>query len=349
VSRETSKSIQGNAGAHGDRENPDSLLSHRFQFKITDFGLAKFVEDHADPASGATIAGDIMGTAAYMSPEQARGDSPKSSPASDIYSLGAILYELLTGRAPFVGARPIDVLAQVVADEPVRPSQLVRRMPADLQTICLKCLEKNPLHRYSSALILAEELARFQSNLPITGSGHARGGGAGADAIRLPCFNGLNRHAATHYFGRDDGVSVVSKISLSKPRSPKWPKVPAASDVAVLESYLPKPMPNAIAVGSVNDWTVSPPSNWPRHWRFDQIDEQSAKLREVAIVCLALPDALRRAHSRGCRPRTSFISTSIPLEPLCVFDRSNHVIVKDRVNDRTIVDLGPFSDRTIHC
>lgn len=151
----------------GGDEYPDAELLQRYRFKISDFGLAQFVEEHSELAGGATIAGDIMGTAAYMSPEQARGDLRKSSPACDVYSLGAILYELLTGRPPFVGTRPVEVLAQVVADEPVRPSQLVRRMPADLQTICLKCLEKNPHRRYGSALELAQELARFQDNIPI--------------------------------------------------------------------------------------------------------------------------------------------------------------------------------------
>jgi serine/threonine protein kinase/WD40 repeat protein len=140
----------------------------QMQLKVSDFGLAKLMAGGSDSRQGEiTMSGDILGTAAYMSPEQARGESATLTAATDIYSLGAILYELLTGRPPFVGVQPMEILAQVIHQEPVRPSQIVRRVPTDIQTICLKCLEKNPACRYPTAEALADDLGRFLADQPI--------------------------------------------------------------------------------------------------------------------------------------------------------------------------------------
>jgi roadblock/LC7 domain-containing protein len=130
--------------------------------KIADFGLAKKLDGTGDTASNV-----IMGTPSYMAPEQAAGQSKSVGPAADIYALGAILYELLTGRPPFKAAMPVDTLLQVVADEPVPPSRLNAKVPRDLETICLKCLQKQPSRRYASALDLADELGRFLRHEPI--------------------------------------------------------------------------------------------------------------------------------------------------------------------------------------
>jgi WD40 repeat protein/tRNA A-37 threonylcarbamoyl transferase component Bud32 len=139
------------------RLHPSSFIP-----KITDFGLAKKLDDASQTQSGV-----IMGTPSYMAPEQAAGKAGAATPATDIYSLGAILYELLTGRPPFRAATPLDTILQVVANEPVRPSHLQSKMPRDIETICLKCLAKEPGKRYASAASLADDLGRFRRGEPI--------------------------------------------------------------------------------------------------------------------------------------------------------------------------------------
>ncbi len=148
-----------------ERSGDPAVDLDRWIPKITDFGVAKFLD--VDRAQ--TQTGMVLGTASYMAPEQARGRSREIGPATDTYALGAILYELLTGRPPFKGASPVETLEQVVGQEPVSPKRLQPKVPADLATICLKCLEKERGHRYASALALAEDLRRFQAGEPILG------------------------------------------------------------------------------------------------------------------------------------------------------------------------------------
>jgi len=131
--------------------------------KIADFGLAKRVDDD----SSQTQSGAILGTPSYMAPEQAGGKTREIGPAVDIYSLGAILYELLVGRPPFKAGNPIDTVRQVIEQEPVPPRQLEPRVPHDLETICLTCLEKDPARRFASAAALADDLRRYVDGDPI--------------------------------------------------------------------------------------------------------------------------------------------------------------------------------------
>jgi WD40 repeat protein/serine/threonine protein kinase len=131
--------------------------------KITDFGLARDLT----AKQRLTQIGLAMGTPCYMAPEQARGETSALGPPTDIYALGAILYEMLTGRPPFEGASAAETISQACTAEPLSPARLRPKLPRDLEIICLKCLEKDPRKRYARASELAEDLRRFQSGEPI--------------------------------------------------------------------------------------------------------------------------------------------------------------------------------------
>ncbi len=161
---------------HRDLKPANVLIDESGRPRVTDFGLAKTVEADGE----LTASGQVLGTPAYMPPEQAAGKIDLIGPASDIYSLGALFYSCLVGRPPFQAASVIDTLNQVIHDPPISPQRLNPRIPQDAAIICLKCLEKSPADRYGSAREVAEDLQRFINGEPV----HARPISLGGRVLR---------------------------------------------------------------------------------------------------------------------------------------------------------------------
>jgi hypothetical protein len=148
---------------HRDVKPANVLIASDGSPKLADFGLAKRLNE----ADGLTQTGAIVGSLGYMAPEQAAGRTREATPETDVYSLGALLYKLLTGRPPFQGPNQLETINSIVARDPVSIRILQRRVPQDLVTICHKCLEKNPGRRYHTAGALAEDLRRYLADEPI--------------------------------------------------------------------------------------------------------------------------------------------------------------------------------------
>ena len=183
---------------HRDLKPANVLLTTQGDPKIMDFGLAKRVES----GEALTQSGAVMGTPQYMAPEQASGEARRVGPPADVYALGAILYTMLTGKPPFSADTAMGVLRKVLNDEPTPPTTMHRRIPPDLETICLKCLQKEPQKRYASAQELAADLRRFLNHEPIVARPSGPWERAAKWARRRPAVAALI------------GVSVIALLSI---------------------------------------------------------------------------------------------------------------------------------------
>jgi tRNA A-37 threonylcarbamoyl transferase component Bud32 len=172
---------------HRDLKPSNVMIDQSDQPQITDFGLAKRLAGDSE----LTVSGQVLGSPSFMAPEQAQGRHHEIGPPSDVYSIGALLYHLLTGRPPFQAATLTDVLRQVVTAEPAAPRLLNHSLPRDLETICLQCLEKEPRRRYPTAQDLAEELGRFLRDEPILARPVGLAGKAWKWCRRRPALAGM--------------------------------------------------------------------------------------------------------------------------------------------------------------
>jgi eukaryotic-like serine/threonine-protein kinase len=197
---------------HRDLKPSNVLIdSHTDQPRVTDFGLAKKLEAETE----LTLSGQVLGSPNYISPEQATAKRAAVGRRSDVYSLGAILYHLLTGQPPFQGETMTAVLHQVVNDEPLALRLINPSLPWDLETICLKCLEKGPGKRCQTALELAEELGRFLRDEPIVSSDPHQALEPEVGGVRFVTFSRNGRWLAS---GGERGSAVWEVASETKLR-----------------------------------------------------------------------------------------------------------------------------------
>jgi WD40 repeat protein/tRNA A-37 threonylcarbamoyl transferase component Bud32 len=288
---------------HRDLKPGNILLDREGQPRVTDFGLAKRVTGESE----LTTAGQVLGTPSYMPPEQAAGKLDRIRPASDVYALGAVLYTLVTGRPPFQAANPVDTLLQVLEQEPVSPRQLNARVPRDLETIALKCLEKNPQRRYATAQDLAGELESYLAGKPIKARPLSSVGRTWRWCRRKPVLAGLIASVAVLLAVIAIG-SAVAAVLLRQERDVALVNLERAETAE--QDALDKLWASYLAQARAGRWSGRTGQ------RFESLEalakaaeiRPAAELRDEAVACMALADLRVARQVKPERPAGSGVS-----------------------------------------
>ncbi len=303
---------------HRDLKPANILLDSDGEPHLSDFGLAKPLTDEGS----LTFSGQIIGTASYMAPEQASRREPVTA-ASDVYGIGAILYEILTARPPFRGSSSVETMQRVIADEPEQPRALNRLVPRDLESICLKCLEKSPRRRYATAEHVGDDLRRFLAGEPIV----ARPVGPMERSWRW-----CRRHPSPTAIG-----ALLATIAVGSSAGAFWF---SRQRDAALENLWEARLSQAQALAL----SGKPGQRWKALAAVREAAglHRTLELRDAAAACLASSDIEVERRWPGCPPGTESVVFDPELKRYARGDRQGKVAVHDVEGDRELIVLaGP--------
>jgi eukaryotic-like serine/threonine-protein kinase len=293
---------------HRDMKPSNVLLAQDHEPKVTDFGLAKLMQSD----SKLTLSGTVMGSPSYMSPEQASGHGNSVDVRSDVYSMGAILYELLTGRPPFQADTTLEILRLVAEAEPVSLRQLNKNIPHDLDTICLKCLEKDAARRYATAKHLADELGRFLNDEPITARPVGPLMRSWRWCRRNPALASAFAGMLAVFLAGFVGVAWQWRIAQENAREERAARVRA--EEATVQALLGKSRTMRLAglAGQRLDGLDGIRSAVARQRQL-QMDASLLELRDEVIACLSLPDLrlVRAVTNEHAPPSASALNRAL--------------------------------------